>query len=58
MNRNAGNNNAILKAMTDAGLLNGAKFNDPVHYFHQDAHRSQNRAGVERCAIAYSRLKI
>lgn len=57
LNNNPGKYPAILKAMTDAGLINGAKFHDPVHDFHPDAHVSQNRAGVERCAAVYSKMK-
>lgn len=56
VNSNAGNNAAILSAMTAAGLVNGANFkpSDPVHYNLPNARQSQNPAMAASCAASYS----
>jgi len=53
---NSGNNGAILRAMTSAGLVNGANFkpSDPVHYYLPNARQSQNPATAASCAASYS----
>ena len=53
-NVNAGNNDAILSAMTDAGLQNGASFHpsDPVHYSMPGSRAEQTKAMAKACSAA------
>jgi len=59
VNSNTGHNAAILRAMTSAGLVNGAHFtpSDPVHYVERNAVRSQNRTAAKSCAATYASKK-
>ena len=52
---NAGNNDAIRAAMTQAGLANGAHFSptDPLHYMMPNTRRRQTAALAQACAAAY-----